>query len=97
MKIVRKPGVKTRAFTNSVRSEAPSTISGVAMGRKISRFVAPRPRKRWRTIASATIVPRTVATIVESAPISSDLMTASRIPGTASQWTQLSSVKPSQR
>ena len=36
---------------------APSTISGVAIGRKMSRFVAPRPRKRWRTSASAISVP----------------------------------------
>ena len=32
--------------TNIVRSEAPSTISGVAIGRKMKMFVAPRPRKR---------------------------------------------------
>ena len=35
----------------SVSSEAPSTISGVDIGRKTSRFVAPRPRKSCRTIA----------------------------------------------
>ena len=32
--------------TKSVSSDVPSTISGVAIGRKISRFVAPRPRNR---------------------------------------------------
>ena len=84
-------------FTNSVRSEAPSTISGVDIGRKISRFVTPRPRKRCRTIASAISVPRTVATTVVSAAISSEVMTAERIPGVASQWIQLSKVKPSHR
>ena len=31
--------------TNSVSSDAPSTISGVAIGRKISVFVEPEPRK----------------------------------------------------
>ena len=30
--------------TNSVSSEAPSTISGVAIGRKMKRFVVLRPR-----------------------------------------------------
>ena len=81
---------------NSVSSDAPSTISGVDIGRKTSMFVAPRPRKRWRTIASASSVPSTVAAIVETTPISSDLMTALRIPGGASQCSQLSKVKPSQ-
>ena len=31
---------------NRVSSDDPSTISGVDIGRKISRFVAPRPRNR---------------------------------------------------
>jgi len=31
--------------TNRVSREAPSTISGVAIGRKMKRFVGPRPRK----------------------------------------------------
>ena len=38
---------------NSVSSEAPSTISGVDMGRKMSRFVAAAARNEWRTRASA--------------------------------------------
>ena len=58
-------------------------------------FVAPRPRNWCRTIARASSVPRAVARIVESMPISSDLTTADWMPGGASQLTQLSSVKPS--
>ena len=45
MKIVANPVTMLR-FRNSVRSDAPRTISGVDIGRKISMFVAPRPRKR---------------------------------------------------
>ena len=43
MKIVPNP-VKIRVLRKSVSSEAPSTISGVDIGRKTSMFVAPRPR-----------------------------------------------------
>ena len=95
MKIVPNP-VTTCRLRNSVKSDAPSTISGVDIGRKISMFVAPRPRNWCRTIASASSVPSAVATIVEMTPISSDLTTADWIPGGAFQWIQLSSVKPSQ-
>ena len=95
MKIVPNP-VKIRMLRKSVSSEAPSTISGVDIGRKISMFVAPRPRNWCRTIASASIVPRIVAAIVETTPISSEVMTASLIPGTESQLSQLSNVNPSQ-
>ena len=50
-----------RRLRNSASSEAPSTTSGVAIGRKISRLVAARPRNRCRASANAIIVPRTVA------------------------------------
>ena len=44
MKIVQKPSWKTAvALRNSASSEAPSTISGVDIGRKTRRFVVPRP------------------------------------------------------
>jgi hypothetical protein len=49
MRIVPKPrgGSTPRGlFKKSVSSEAPKTISGVAMGRKMRRFVAPLPRNR---------------------------------------------------
>ena len=45
MKIVPNPVTICR-LRNSVSSDAPSTISGVDIGRKISMFVAPRPRNR---------------------------------------------------
>ena len=69
----------------SVSSEAPSTISGVDIGRKMSRFVEPRPRNWCRTSASAIIVPSTVATTVPSTAISSDIHIALPRPGTAFQ------------
>ena len=76
----------------SVSSEAPSTISGVAIGRKTSMFVAPRPRNRWRTSAIAIKVPSAVATAVARKAIWSESQTELRIPATASQWIQLSKV-----
>ena len=81
MKIVTNPSWKTAdVLMNNVRSDAPSTISGVDIGRKTSRFVAPRPRKRCRTMARAMSVPRAVATIVARKPTSSEVTTASLIP-----------------
>ena len=41
IRIVVKP-VACRPIENSDSSEAPSTISGVAIGRKMNKFVAPR-------------------------------------------------------
>ena len=40
------------------------TTSGVAIGRKMTRLDADRPRKVWRTSANAIRVPSTVARIV---------------------------------
>ena len=46
MKIVQKPSWKTVVeLRKSVSSDAPSTISGVDIGRNTRRFVPPRPRK----------------------------------------------------
>jgi hypothetical protein len=45
IRIVRKPS-GTPKLRKSVRSDEPMTISGVAIGRKMSKFVAPLPRKR---------------------------------------------------
>ena len=45
MKIVPNP-CATRQFRKSVSSDAPITISGVAIGMKMSRFVEPEPRNR---------------------------------------------------
>jgi hypothetical protein len=43
-KLVGKNGGRPIA-TNIVSSDAPRTISGVAIGRKIRPFVSPEPRK----------------------------------------------------
>ena len=69
--------------TNRVRSEAPRTISGVAIGRKMNRLVALRPAKSWRTMASAMAVPRAVATRVESRAMTMLIVTASCSPATS--------------
>ena len=68
MTIVQKPG-SSPMLRNSESSEAPSTTSGVAIGRKISRLVADRPRNRCLASANATIVPSRVAATVASRPI----------------------------
>src|SRR4051812_49945576 len=69
MKIVQKPRCPARfAFTNSASRDEPSTISGDAIGRKIRRFAAPRPRKEWGNMANAINVPRSVAIAVGSRP-----------------------------
>ena len=44
IRIVPKPSEKMLTFKKSVRSAAASTTSGVAIGTKMRRFVAPRPR-----------------------------------------------------
>ena len=63
IRIVQKPSWPAKPLaTNSASSEEPITISGVAIGRKMNRLVAERPRKRCRTSANAISVPRTVAT-----------------------------------
>ena len=95
IKIVQNPNTTFR-LRNSVSSEAPSTISGVDSGRKMRMFVAPRPRKPYRTSASAIRVPRTVATMLANSAISSERKIALRIPGTPSQYLQLFQVKPCQ-
>ena len=56
------PSIPTE--TNIASSEDPMTTSGVAIGRKISRFEAALPRKECRTRANAISVPRTVASTV---------------------------------
>ena len=61
---------EARRATNSASSEEPITISGAAIGRKISRFIDDRPAKSWRTSANAASVPRIVEHRVASSPIS---------------------------
>jgi hypothetical protein len=97
MKIVQNPSWKTAVvLRKSVRSDAPRTISGVDIGRKMRRFVLARPTNWWRTMAIAMSVPSTVATNVASAATSSDVWSAPEIPRTEFQWIQLSNVNPSQ-
>ena len=81
---------------NSDSSEAPSTISGVASGRKMKKFVGARPRNWYRTSASAIIVPSAVAITVDSAAIWIELTSASCRPGTPNGSFQCSSVNPCQ-
>ncbi len=66
--------------TNNASRDEPSTISGEAIGRKMNRFVAARPRKRCRTIANAIKVPSAVAITVATRPIRRLVLTASQSP-----------------
>ena len=77
-------------------SEAASTTSGVAIGRKISRLVPVRPRKRCRASANATIVPRIVETIVARTPILRLLPRALQTSGCPHGFVQFPVVKPRQ-
>ena len=57
-RIVQNPSWPAKpAATNSASSDEPSTISGAAIGRKISRLAPDRPAKSWRTSANAARVP----------------------------------------
>jgi hypothetical protein len=47
-------------FTNIVSKEAPKTISGVAIGKNIKRFVVERPLNLYLPNANAISVPSTV-------------------------------------
>ena len=99
IRIVQKPSCPAKpAATNRASSEEPITISGEAIGRKISRFIDERPAKSWRTSANAARVPRSVATSVASRPIShaaaQRLRTCS---GRRRGCSQLSRVNPSKR
>ena len=91
-----KPRTKTLVrFRKSVSSEAPSTISGVDIGRKTSRFVAaaaelvPDDRERDQRAERGRDERR------EQADLERDEH-ESRSPSTASHSSQLSSVKPCQ-
>ena len=91
IRIVQKPSWPPKpAATNSASSEEPITISGEAIGRKMSRFIADRPAKSCRTSANAISVPRIVATMVASRPISMLRPTACTSPGSAQGCSQLS-------
>src|SRR5215210_3341779 len=93
--MVQRPS-GTPALRNSARSDAPSTTSGVAIGRKISRLVEARPRNRWRASANAIIVPRTVDTSVATTPILRLLARAGQTSGAPHGLAHFSVVKPRQ-
>ncbi len=75
-------------MTNSASNEEPITTSGVAIGRKISTLVEPRPRKRWRASAKAISVPRIVATTVATSAMPTLTRSASPIPPVAKGCSQ---------
>ena len=83
-------------FRKSASSDAPSTTSGVAIGRKIVRLVAVRPRNRCRASANATIVPSTVAMTVASSPIFRLFTSAGHTSGAPHGLAHFSVVKPRQ-
>ncbi|CAB4716116.1 unannotated protein [freshwater metagenome] len=91
----QKPGLilKTK---KSERSDAPKTISGVAIGKKISRLELDRPLNWYRPIAKAIIVPRIVAKVVASKPIFMELPSALQTSGAPQGFFQLLRVKPFQ-
>ena len=89
------PGVMPR-FKNIVSREAPSTISGVAIGKKISRLVVDRPANLYLPNAKAINVPRMVASIVEINPIFNELPSAIQISGAPHGFFQFFRVKPFQ-
>ena len=94
MTIVAKP-VSTANVRNSASSEAPSTTSGVASGRKTNRSATLRPRNTYRTSASAMNVPSVTAITVVSPAISSEFFIAVARSGSANGSFQCLSVKPS--
>ena len=89
------PGVIPR-FKNIVRRDAPNTISGVAIGRKIRRLVVERPANLYRPNAKAINVPRIVAKTVEINPIFNELPSAIQISGAPHGFFQFFRVKPFQ-
>ncbi len=84
MTIVQKPSRRPtfeNPWTKIVSRLAPRTTSGVAMGTNTRMLLAAFPRKRCRTRAKASSVPRTVATTVARSPICSDFTSDSHTPG----------------
>ena len=93
IRIVQKPSAPPKpAATNRASSEEPITISGEAIGMKISRLADPRPWKRCRTSAKAIIVPRMVATTVASSPIWMLRLSAEHMLASLQGFSQLSKV-----
>ena len=95
MMIVPKPVFQPQA-RKSVSSEEPSTTSGAVSGMTRNRLTPSLPRKRWRTSATATSVPSTVAMIVEMRATSRLTFNASASAGYLKGCFQASSEKPFQ-
>ena len=95
MTMVQKLGL-TRRFKNIASNEAPSTTSGVAIGRKIRRLVEVRPLNLYLPNANAIMVPNMVASNVEITPIFNELPTASQTCGAPHGFFQFSKVNPCQ-
>ena len=96
MKIVQKPSWPAKPpCTNRVNSDDPMTISGAAIGRKISTFDVDRPKKSQRTRANPARVPMIVATTVANSPTRMLSPSASHIAGSSHGLSQLCIVKPS--
>ena len=92
MRIVIEPEGHAPWLTNRVSRHEPMTTSGVAIGMKMSRFVAARPRNRCRPSAKAIIVPSTVATSEAMSPICRLSPSELQMPGAAHGCSQASSV-----
>ena len=71
------------------------TTSGVAIGRKMTRFAVLRPRKLCRTSAKAISVPRTVASTVAGRLIPMLSRREAHIPSGSQTDVQLSRVNAS--
>ena len=87
------PGVIPR-FKNIVRRDAPNTISGVAIGKKISKLVVDRPANLYLPNAKAIRVPSMVAKIVEIKPIFNELPSAIQMSGAPHGFFQFFNVNP---
>jgi hypothetical protein len=83
-------------FTNIVSKDAPSTISGVAIGKNIKRFVVERPLNLYLPNANAISVPSTVEIVVAVRPIIKEFPRALHTSGAPQGFFHLSSVKPFQ-
>jgi hypothetical protein len=92
---VQKPGAILR-FKNIARRDAPNTTSGVAIGKKIRRFVLLRPLNLCLASAKAIMVPRIVANNVEIIPMFKEFTTDAQTCGAPQGFFQLFSVNPCQ-
>ena len=95
-KMLSRPCWKLIRTKNESRA-APSTISGAAMFRNITTSSVPEPRNRYRTSASAIMVPKIVATMVLRTAIRSEFQSADVRSGTPFHCLHQSNVKPCQR